>query len=150
MQIQDQSNNKKTLKELKSLKKQKIYYLRLCQAKGVVVHSSTIRRHLIQQGLRGCIARKKLLFRKGIKQKRSQSAKNHKNWTLEDQSRVLWTDESKSESFASGRRQFVRRRIHEVAQTTNRNNIFVGTRSLMSMFIVQFEIMLRPKVAILI
>ena len=47
------------------------------------------------------------------KQKRLVWAKEHKNWTVEEWNRVLWSDESKFEIFGNKRRSFVRRRVRE-------------------------------------
>lgn len=85
----------------------------LQEATGVAVHSSTVRRHLIKQGLRGRVARRKPLLRHGNRQKRLTYARNHSQWTVEEWRRVLWTDESKFEIFGSKRRQYVRRRVGE-------------------------------------
>ncbi|CAK9814356.1 Transposable element Tc1 transposase [Anthophora quadrimaculata] len=75
---------------------------------------STIKRRLKEGGLRGCVAVKKPLLRKQNKKKRLQWAKCHKNWTLEDWKKVLWSDESKFEVFGSKRRVFVRRKVAEI------------------------------------
>ncbi|CAK9818710.1 Transposable element Tcb1 transposase [Anthophora quadrimaculata] len=88
----------------------------LQEATGVSVDSSTVRRSLLKSGLRGCVAIKKSLFRKGNKQKRLQYAREHSNWKIEDWKTVLWTDESKFELFGGKRRQFVRRRKGEAYQ----------------------------------
>lgn len=76
---------------------------------------STVKRRLQQAGLHGRIAMKKPLLRKVNKQKRFKWAREHQNWTAEDWSKVLWTDESKFEIFGSRRRTFVRRSAGERA-----------------------------------
>ena len=54
----------------------------------------TIRRRLHEFGFRGYKARKKpLLSRRNI-ERRLKFAKNHKNWTAEDWTKVLWSDKS--------------------------------------------------------
>ena len=47
------------------------------------------------------------------KQKRLVWAKEHKNWTVEEWNRVLWSDESKFEIFGNKCRSFVRCRVEK-------------------------------------
>lgn len=47
------------------------------------------------------------------KKKRLNWAREHKNWTIADWEKVLWTDESKFEIFGTKRRVFVRRQSNE-------------------------------------
>ena len=82
-------------------------------ATGKNVSSSCIRRHLLKSGLRGCVAIRKPLLRRGNKEKRLKYAKQHKDCTQEMFNQVLYTDESKFEIFGTKRRQYVRRRIGE-------------------------------------
>lgn len=111
--------NKHDIKYLKnlSLRNRKKTSSELAQdiqaATGTKVTSSCVRRHLLKAGLRGCVAVKKPLLRRGNKEKRLKYAKEHKNWTQEMLNRVLYTDESKFELFGSRRRQYVRRRVGE-------------------------------------
>lgn len=90
----------------------------LHSATGTSVDSSTVRRSLRRMGLRGCVAIKKPLLRKGNRQKRKQYAMDHKNWTENDWNQVLWTDESRFEIFGSKRRQYVRRRPGEAYKSS--------------------------------
>lgn len=64
-------------------------------------------------GLKGCIAVKKPLLRNGNKQKRRNFAPVHQNWTPEMWSNVLWTGESKLETFRSKEWQYVCRQSNE-------------------------------------
>lgn len=73
------------------------------------VSTLTIRRSLKQCGFNGRVAAKKPLLRPQNVRKRLQFAKEHVNWTKEDWSQVLFTDESKFELFGTNRRVFVRR-----------------------------------------
>lgn len=73
------------------------------------VSVTTVKRRLRQAGLYGRIAMRKPLLRKGNKVKRLTWAREHKDWTVEDWKKVLWTDESKFLTFGSNRRTFVRR-----------------------------------------
>lgn len=77
--------------------------------------SVTVKRRLIEIGLNGRVAAKKPLLRPTNLKKRLQFAKDHLDWTFEDWSKVLWTDESKFEIFSSKRRVYVRRFKHERA-----------------------------------
>ena len=79
---------------------------------GTVVCSSTIRRRLLESGLKGCVARKKPLRTNAHKKKRLQWCKERKNWTDEQWGRMLFSDESIYEMIP-GRRAFVRRRVGE-------------------------------------
>ena len=83
---------------------------------GENVSSFYIRRHLLKSGLRGCVAIRKPLLRRGNKEKRLKYAKQHKDWAQEMFNRVLYTDESKFEIFGTKRHQNVRRRIGEAHQ----------------------------------
>lgn len=88
----------------------------LKRIRGINVDPSTVRRSLLRSGLRGCVARKKPLLRRNNKQKRLSYAREHNNWTFDEWSQVLWTDESKFELFSSNRRQYVRRHVGEAYQ----------------------------------
>lgn len=74
---------------------------------------STVKSRLRSAGMNGRIAAKKPLLREINRRKRLQWAREHKNWSVNDWRRVLWTDESKFELFGSKRRVFVRRRVGE-------------------------------------
>ena len=52
---------------------------------------STVRRSLLKSGLKGCVAVRIPLLRKGNKTKRLKYAQEHRNWTMEQWSKVLWT-----------------------------------------------------------
>ena len=80
---------------------------------GTNVSVNTVKRRLPDVGLYGRVAKKKPLLRKVNKTKRLQWAKQHKNWSVEDFKKVLWTDESKFEIFGNKRRSYVRRFAHE-------------------------------------
>ena len=85
----------------------------LAQTSGKQVHSSTVRRSLIRNGLNGRVAVKKSHLRKGNKTKRFKFVQRHKNWSAEQWKSVLWSDESKFEIFGTKRLQYVRRRNGE-------------------------------------
>lgn len=77
------------------------------------VSTATIKRRLCGAQLNGRVATKKPLLRRGNKKKRLNWARKHKNWTIDDWKKVLWTDESKFELFGGKRRVFVRRATNE-------------------------------------
>lgn len=59
----------------------------------------TVKRRLRNNGLMDRVAIKKPKLRTENIKKRLKFAKDHKNWSLEDWSNVLWSDESKFELF---------------------------------------------------
>lgn len=77
------------------------------------VSVSTVQRRLRDYGLKGCVAAKKPLLRSRNKVKRLNWAKLHKDWTIEQWQKVLFTDESKFEIFGGKRRKYVRRLVGE-------------------------------------
>lgn len=79
------------------------------------VSVTTIKRRLLDAGLKGCIAASKPLLKTINKKKRLNWAREYQNWTTDDWKKVLWSDESKFEVFGSKRRMFVRRRPNERA-----------------------------------
>ena len=77
------------------------------------IGTTTVKRRLLQEGLRGCVAVKKPLLRTQNKKKRLQWAKLYKDYTAEDWEKVFWTDESKFEMFGTKRDIHVRRKQTE-------------------------------------
>ena len=74
---------------------------------GVCISSSTVRRRLLEAGKKAKKPLKKHLLTKKMKKKRLHWAKAHKNWTIEDWKKVLFTNES--HFFVQGKHsQFVR------------------------------------------
>jgi hypothetical protein len=77
------------------------------------VSKSTVGRALKDAKMSGRVgARKPLLMKKNVA-KRLKFALEHKKWTKEQWSKVLWSDESKFELFVTKCRTFVRRMINE-------------------------------------
>ena len=74
---------------------------------------TTVKNRLHEAGLYGRVALKKPFLKKANKQKRLNWAREHKDWTVEQWEKVLWSDESKFESFSSKRKVFVRRFSNE-------------------------------------
>ncbi len=81
--------------------------------RSVKVSISTVRRSLKKWGLFGRVAATKPLLRKANIKKRLAWTREHKNWTLAQWYRVLFTDETKSEIFGNNRRAYVRSRTGE-------------------------------------
>ena len=80
---------------------------------GVSISASTVRSRLYAAGLRGCVAAKKPLLRTANVKTRLEFARTHKDWTVEQWDKVLWSDESCFQLFCGAKRAFVRRRVGE-------------------------------------
>ena len=78
------------------------------------VSTSTVRR-LCEASLYGRNAVKKPLLRKQNNVKSLQWAKAHKDWTIEQWNKFLWTDKSKFELVRSNKRVYIWQRIGERA-----------------------------------
>lgn len=77
------------------------------------IHQKTISRRLHEFGLKGRRPRKKpMLSKKNIKQ-RLDFARAHQHWTVQDWSKVLFSDESKFNRICSDGISYVRRRVGE-------------------------------------
>ena len=73
----------------------------------------TVRRCLNEFGLMGRVARKKPLVSKKNQKERLAFAKGHLNWTREQWSKVVFTDESKFNRLGSDGKSYVTRRAGE-------------------------------------
>ena len=65
-------------------------------------------------GLNSCVALRKPLISDANQKKRLQFAREHKDWTLEQWKKVMWSDESRFILFQSDGRVRVRREADEV------------------------------------
>lgn len=74
---------------------------------------TTVKRILQKNGLHGRVAARKPLLRPANRKKRLLWAKEHVNWTEEEWSKVLFSDESKFQIFGGNRRVYVRRQVGE-------------------------------------
>ncbi len=83
------------------------------ERQGVNLAARTVRKRLQAVGLRGCVAAKKPLLRPQTVKARLRFARQHKNWTLDQWQKVLWSDESSFQLFCGAKRAFVRRRVGE-------------------------------------
>ena len=80
------------------------------------ISAQTVRRTLKEKGLGSFVKPKKpLLSAKNVKA-RLAWAKAHKNWTLDDWSRVIWSDETKINRFGSDGRRYAWKRAEEKLQ----------------------------------
>lgn len=70
------------------------------------ISAQTVRRTFQRNGLESRVRRKKPLLRKKHRQQRLDFAKKHKNWTVEQWSKVVWSDESKFQIFGSDGRLY--------------------------------------------
>ena len=61
------------------------------------ISALTVRRRLLEVGLKRCKARKKPYLSLSNKKKRKEFAKNYENWTPEDWGKIIWSDESNFE-----------------------------------------------------
>ena len=61
------------------------------------ISARTVRKRLLEVGLKGCKARKKPYLSQANKKKRLEFAKNHENWTPDDWGKIVWSDESNFE-----------------------------------------------------
>ena len=61
------------------------------------ISARTVRRRLLEVGLKGCKARKKPYLSQANNKKRLEFAKNHENWTPDDWGEIVWSDESNFE-----------------------------------------------------
>lgn len=71
----------------------------------------TVSRRLRDVGLFGRIGVKKPLISKKNQRARLQFAENHKDWTVQDWKKVLFSDESKFKLFGNDGKQYVRRPV---------------------------------------
>jgi transposase len=82
----------------------------------IEVSANTIRRTLKERGLVSRVKKKKPLLSKINIQKRLAFAKRHQNWTVEDWSKVVWSDESKFKVFGSDGKEYYWKRPNEPLQ----------------------------------
>lgn len=64
---------------------------------GTSVSARTVRRRLVQNGLKGCKARKKPLLSEKNKKFRLEWARRYQQFTQEDWANIVWSDESNFE-----------------------------------------------------
>ena len=77
------------------------------------VSPRTVHRELKEMHLSKCKSTRKPLVSSANRKKRRLFAKEHKNWTVEDWKRVMWSDESRFTLFQNDGRVRVWRKPHE-------------------------------------
>lgn len=83
------------------------------QSAGVQVSNRTVRRRLVEAGLKARVPRKKPFLNATQREKRVNWAKEHISWTGEDWEKVLWSDETRISIFGNDGIRYVRRRAGE-------------------------------------
>ena len=76
---------------------------------GVEASTRTVRRRLVENALPARKPRRKPLMKEATRAKRLAFAREHKNWTAEDWSRVIFSDETWAQLFENGGKRWVRR-----------------------------------------
>lgn len=87
----------------------------------VQLSAQTVRRTFQRNGLESRVRRKKPLLRKKHRQQRLEFARKYKNWTVEQWSKVVWSDESKFQIFGSDGRLYCWKRPQEPLRNTHVN-----------------------------
>ena len=80
---------------------------------GTSVSVATINRTLINAGMHGCITRRKPFLSRVNRKRRLQFALQRKNWSVEDWSQIIFSDESKSQLYKINGRTYVGRSVGE-------------------------------------
>lgn len=107
--ILSKSDRHKTARKLNS---------EMSEETGVNLSDRSVRRRLLDNGLQGCIAKKKpFISEKKNRRARLSFAKDHKDWSMDDWCKVLWSDESKFNMRASDGARYVRRMEGESLST---------------------------------
>jgi hypothetical protein len=71
------------------------------------VTSQTVRRHLKNSGWRAVVKKKQPLLKAHHRKARLEFAEWHREWTLEDWKRVIWSDETKINRLGSDERKYI-------------------------------------------
>ena len=74
---------------------------------GTSVSVATIKRTLVNAGMHGRIARRKPYLSRVNRKRRLRFALQHKNWSVEDWSQIIFSDESKFQLYKSNGRTYV-------------------------------------------
>ena len=85
----------------------------LKESSGVALSAPTVRRRLLENGLRGCKARKKPLLTEKQRKRRLDWARSHVKWPIEKWRKVLFSDESTFTVNNHAGNNFVRRKPEE-------------------------------------
>ena len=100
-----------------SLRNRKLTWKKLSrelkESSGVELSASTVRRRLLENGLRGCKARKKPLLTEKHRKHHLEWARSHVKWPVEKWRKVLFSDESTFNLNNHAGNNYVRRRPEE-------------------------------------
>src|SRR6267154_5471523 len=77
------------------------------------ISSQTVHRNLKRSGLRPVVKKKRPLLNPRHRKNRLDFAESHKEWTLEDWKRVIWSDETKINRLGSDGRTWVWKEVGE-------------------------------------
>ena len=88
----------------------------LKESSGVELSAPTVRRRLLENGLRGCKARKKPLLTEKQRKHRLEWARSHVKWPVKKWRKVLFSDESTFTLNNQAGNNYVRRRSEEEYQ----------------------------------
>jgi transposase len=85
----------------------------LCNITNNTLSSQTVRRALKKDGMKAVVKKKRPLLTKKHKRERLDFALAHKDWTLEDWKKVVWSDETKVNRLGSDGRKWVWKKAGE-------------------------------------
>ena len=77
------------------------------------IHPNTVRRHLKKSGMKAVVKKKRPLLSVKHRKSRLAFANAHKDWTIEDWKRVIWSDETKINRLGSDGRNWCWKRPGE-------------------------------------
>jgi transposase len=104
----------------------------LSQTKGIKVSRQTLARELHNAGMRATVKKKKPAISAKNRKERLAFAKSHKDWTVEDWKRVVFSDETKINRFGSdGKKWSWRRDIEPLQPRSVKATVKGGGGSLM-------------------
>jgi len=79
----------------------------------IPISVSTVRRNLKEAGLKAVVKRKRPFLRPHHRKARLEFAESHKEWTLEDWKRIIWSDETKINRLGSDGRKWMWKEVGE-------------------------------------
>lgn len=85
----------------------------LQDVKNISISSQTMCRHLRKSGLKAVVKKKRPLLKPATRRDRLHWAIEHKDWTMEDWKRVIWSDETKINRRGSDGRKWVWKKAGE-------------------------------------
>jgi transposase len=85
----------------------------LCSIKKTSIHPCTVRRYLHKSGMKAVVKKKRPILSAKHRRARLDFALAHKDWTLEDWKKVIWSDETKINRLGSDGRKWAWKRPGE-------------------------------------